>query len=119
MGLTLGSIAVGCIPLASSLITFGRVLIVFGLATAIATASAAAMVADLSRKKAYGSSMGLLSSIMDIGHASGPVVAGVVVAGWGYGINFALVACVTLAAAFLFPLSLKFGASGADTATGN
>ncbi len=115
IGLVLGSVAVGCIPLASNLMIFGLVLAVFGLSMAIVTASTAAMVADLSRKRAYGSSMGLLSSIMDVGHASGPVVAGIVVASWGYGISFTLVACVTLVAALLFPLLLKFSAFGTDS----
>jgi len=119
IGLTLGSISVGCIPLASNFIVFGLVLVVFGFAMAIVTASTAAMVADLSRKKTYGSSMGLLSSIMDVGHASGPVVAGIVVASWGYGISFALVACVTLVAALLFAILLKFSASRVDSSVKN
>jgi MFS family permease len=119
LGLVFGSVAVGCIPVATGFVMFGLILMAFGLAMAVVTASTAAMVADLSRGGAYGSSMGVLSSIMDVGHAAGPVVAGIVVAGWGYGVNFALVACITMAAAILFPVSLKLGAGPAQTSYGD
>jgi MFS transporter, DHA1 family, multidrug resistance protein len=52
----------------------------FGLAMSVVTASTSALVADVSRAHHYGTSLGVLSTIMDIGHASGPVVAGFLIA---------------------------------------
>ncbi len=51
--------------------------------------------------------MGLLSSIMDIGHASGPVVAGVIVAASSYKTSFAVAAAVMLAATLPFSLLVR------------
>jgi len=48
----------------------------FGLAMSVVTASTSALVADVSKARHYGTSLGVLSTIMDVGHASGPVVAG-------------------------------------------
>jgi MFS family permease len=74
----------------------------FGLGVAAVTASTAAMVSDLSRASAYGSALGVLSSIMDVGHASGPAVTGYLVAGWHYGPAFGVVAGVLIVGAVLF-----------------
>lgn len=51
----------------------------FGLAMSVVTASTSALVADVSRAHHYGTSLGVLSTIMDVGHASGPVVAGLMI----------------------------------------
>jgi len=51
----------------------------FGLAMSVVTASTPALVADVSRAHHVGTSLGVLSSIMDVGHASGPVVAGLLI----------------------------------------
>jgi MFS family permease len=102
IGLMLGSAAAACIALVREFAVIALVLIVFGLAMSIVTASTAALVADLSHKGAHGSSMGILSSIMDVGHASGPVVAGIIVAASGYKTSFAVAAAVMLAAVLPF-----------------
>lgn len=41
------------------------------------TSASAAHIADQSERGCYGSAMGALGSIMDIGHTAGPVVGGV------------------------------------------
>ena len=47
-----------------------------GLGLATVTASSAALVADLTRSSSYGGALGVLSSVMDIGHSTGPIVGG-------------------------------------------
>jgi MFS family permease len=74
---------------------------------ATVTASTAALAADLSRQASYGSSLGMLSSIMDIGHASGPIVAGFFVNTWGYQINFPLIGIIMAAPILIFPLLVR------------
>jgi sugar phosphate permease len=51
--------------------------------------------------------MGLLGMISDIGHASGPVVAGFLIASMGYQRAFAIIAAVQLGAAALFGVIMR------------
>jgi len=78
----------------------------FGLALSLVTVSTGAYVADLSAREDLGASVGALSSIMDIGHASGPLVAGVLIATSGY------------AAGFLAPAALAAGVAAVFIAAG-
>lgn len=51
--------------------------IVLGLSISTVTSASAAYIADLSKEGNYGSAMGMLGSIMDIGHTLGPITGGV------------------------------------------
>jgi len=66
----------------------------FGLGYASVTASTSAFVADLSRASTHGAALGTLSSIMDIGHSTGPMVGGLLVAALGFGRGFAYMGLV-------------------------
>ena len=69
---------------------------------AAVTASTSALVSDSAGQSSYGSALGVLSSIMDVGHSSGPAVVGFLVVYWHYGPAFALVAGVLVVGAVLF-----------------
>ncbi|HXX80461.1 MAG TPA: MFS transporter, partial [Thermodesulfovibrionales bacterium] len=56
----------------------------FGLGEALVTSSGAAFVADLCKEKHFGTAMGTFGTIFDIGHASGPILAGFLLAHHGY-----------------------------------
>lgn len=62
--------------------------ILLGLAISVVTSASSAYIADLSEKGAYGSSMGALGSIMDIGHTTGPVIAGFLASFYGLTASF-------------------------------
>jgi len=62
--------------------------ITFGLCLSVVTSATSAYIADLSSQQARGSAMGILGSIMDIGHTSGPLLSGVVAASFGYTQSF-------------------------------
>lgn len=47
------------------------------------TSATSAFIADLSRRETHGSAMGILGSVMDIGHTAGPLVAGLLAAYFG------------------------------------
>lgn len=70
----------------------------FGLAMSVVTASTSALVADVSRARHYGTSLGVLSTIMDVGHASGPVVAGLLIPLLAYANTYRLLALLMLVA---------------------
>jgi hypothetical protein len=47
----------------------------FGISLATVTASTAAYVSDLTKAGSYGSALGVMSTIMDVGQSSGPIIA--------------------------------------------
>jgi MFS family permease len=83
--------------------------LIFGLGEALVTSSSAALVADLCRKRHYGAAMGTFGTIFDVGHASGPILGGVLVAWLDFRLAFAVLAVVLLAAipVFLAGVSLN------------
>ena len=78
----------------------------FGFGEAIVNASAAALVADLSELKTLGSAMGMQGTIMDIGHASGPILSGVLIGALGFQAAFPIIAGFVLVAAGVFRASV-------------
>jgi len=76
----------------------------FGFSLSVLTSATAARIADLSRRETYGSAMGMLGSVMDIGHTTGPLVAGMIATSYGFGMAFVGASVILLAAAGLFAL---------------
>lgn len=58
--------------------------LIFGFGEAVIGSSTSAMVADLCKEKSLGSAMGVFGTIMDIGHASGPILTGFLIGISGY-----------------------------------
>lgn len=71
--------------------------LLFGFGEALVTSSSAAMVADMCKARHYGTAMGVFGTIFDVGHASGPILGGLLVGALGYGWAFAVMACVLIA----------------------
>ena len=74
----------------------------FGFGEAVITSSSAALIADLAAPENVGAGMGLRGTIMDIGHASGPILAGVLVATISYTGAFMLIGALQFLAACVF-----------------
>jgi len=74
----------------------------FGFGEAVITSSSAALIADLAAPENIGAGMGLRGTIMDIGHASGPILAGVLVAAISYTGAFMLIGVIQFLAALGF-----------------
>lgn len=79
----------------------------FGYGEAVVSSSAAALVADLSDLKTLGAGMGLQGTIMDFGHACGPLLAGVLIASLSYPGAFGVIAAIQVGAAVLFGATMK------------
>jgi len=101
VGLLAGAAAVVAMPYQTDYWSLAALTALFGLGVATVTASTSALVSDLSRA-ASGASLGVLSSVMDVGHSAGPMVTGLLVSTWGYSGAFGVVAGVlgVLAVAF-------------------
>jgi len=79
----------------------------FGFGEAVVSSSSSALVADSSEFKTLGAGMGMQGTIMDIGHASGPLLAGILIAGMSYAGAFAVIAGLQLAAAAVFWFTMR------------
>lgn len=88
-GLILGALVMAAMPQTRAYVILACLAILFGVGMAMVTASTSALVSELSREGAYGSALGVLNSIMDVGHTSGPVIGGLLVQAVGYGGAFA------------------------------
>ena len=81
--------------------------LVFGLGEALVTSSSAALVADLCQARQMGTAMGVFGTIFDVGHASGPILGGLLVGALGYGPAFAILGTILLAATPVFLLGMR------------
>lgn len=101
-GAVIGAACIGGFSLFKSFIPLLLLSILFGLSLSIVTSATSAFIADLSKKEAHGSAMGILGSIMDIGHTLGPLISGVVAAYFGFGKAFIGASLVLLLFALIF-----------------
>ena len=74
----------------------------FGFGEAVVSSSTSALVADLSELNTLGAGMGMQGTIMDVGHASGPLLAGLLIAHLSYQGAFAVIAMIQVVAAGVF-----------------
>lgn len=79
---------------------------VFGFGEAVVTSSTTALVADFSHGKGLGAGMGLRGTVMDIGHAGGPLLAGFLIEILGYGGGFLCIGLLLLITAVYFGITM-------------
>jgi MFS family permease len=86
--------------------TAGSVLVVgvfaYAAGVAVTTAATSAYVTDVAPRARYGAAHGVFGTIYDVGDAAGPILAGVLVAIWGYARMFQTMALIAFAAAVAF-----------------
>lgn len=109
-GILLLAAFVALVPLFHGIIAVGILAVLFGLAMSVSTVATSTYVADVAREENLGASLGALSSIMDIGHSSGPFIAGVIITATVIGAGFLISAGVSVLAALIF-LFLAFRSS--------
>ncbi|MBD2773949.1 MFS transporter [Iningainema tapete] len=83
---------------------------VFGIGEAIVTSGTAALVADFCSESNLGSAMGTFGTIFDVGHAAGPLLAGVLISwsgGEDFRLSFALISGLLIAAALAFRIGVR------------
>jgi len=107
-GLVLGGIATGIVLITSNYLIIIVLIALFGLGLATVTASTSAMVADLSRAQGRGGAMGILSSIMDIGQAAGPMVAGALIGLISYQTTFGVIGLGLVVVSLVFGICMRY-----------
>lgn len=106
-GLMVGAASVALLPYLPYFLGLCALSLVFGIGFAMVTSSTSALVADLTKNGAYGSSMGVLRTVMDVGQTIGPVLTGWVVGAYGYTSAFIMLAAILLFAALLFSYMIR------------
>jgi MFS family permease len=96
-----------CIPQVSMFAVLVALSAGFGFGEAVVSSSSSALVADSSEFKRLGAGMGMQGTIMDIGHASGPLLAGLLIANLSYAQAFAIIAGIQLVAGGVFWMAMK------------
>jgi len=80
VGLILGSIPLIITPLATSFLELVSVSVLYGIGFSLVTSSTGPLVSDMAGKELYGSALGFLSTIMDVGQTLGPIITGFIFA---------------------------------------
>jgi DHA1 family multidrug resistance protein-like MFS transporter len=106
-GLVLCAMSFGSIPLLERFPPLLLAAAVFGLGEALVTSSGAALVAYICEERHFGAAMGAFGTIFDVGHAAGPILAGVLILRLDYFYAFAILAAVLLAAVPVFLMMVK------------
>ncbi len=106
-GMLLCAVPFALVPHLTGFVSLMLAGMVFGLGEAFVTSSSAAMVADFCKARHYGAAMGVFGTVFDVGHASGPIVTGLLVASLGYGPAFAIVATILIASIPLFLMTVR------------
>ncbi len=101
-GLLIGALSVALLPYLPYFFGLCALSLVFGVGFAMVTSSTSALVADLTKNGEYGSSMGVLRTVMDVGQTIGPVLTGWMVGVYGYTSAFTLLGAISLGAALVF-----------------
>ncbi len=116
-GLALGGITTATMLLSSNYLVILVLIAIFGLGLATVTASTSALVADLAQSQSRGSALGILSSIMDIGHSSGPMVSGVLISAYSYRMAFGIVGVGLIVVSLIFGLTMRWVFHRTETRT--
>lgn len=111
LGSITGALSVAIISLFTSFVPLFALSILLGLSLSVVTSATSAFIADLSSRETHGSAMGILGSIMDVGHTAGPLASGFVIKYLGFGQAFIAASFVLVLAAFLFWLGVMAGRS--------
>ena len=106
-GALMGALCIGSLSIFKSFFPLLLLSILFGLSLSIVTSATSALVADFSRKETYGSAMGILGSIMDIGHTTGPLVSGIVAKYLGFTLSFIIASIILTTVALVFWAGVK------------
>jgi MFS family permease len=83
-GMLLCAMSFAMIPLLKDFYLLMITAIFFGFGEAFVTSSSAALVADMCKEKHFGTAMGTFGTIFDVGHASGPILSGFLIARYDY-----------------------------------
>jgi len=101
-GLLACSTAVWMISSAETANELVTAVLAYAAGVAVTTAATSAYVTVVAPRARYGAAHGVLGTIYDVGDAAGPILAGLLVAAWGYPQMFQVMATMAVAVAAAF-----------------
>ena len=107
IGLLLGAVSITMIAWSNNYMVMAVLIGLFGLGLATVTASSAALVADLAKESSYGGALGILSSVKDIGHSTGPMAGGLLIAAYNYRTTFGVIGGILAFTSLAFGLIMR------------
>jgi len=99
VGLLACSLSFILLAILNSPIALIPLILLYGLGFALITASTSALAADVARKGQLGASLGILSTLMDVGQTFGPPAIGAVSDAYSYATGIAVLGIILLLAA--------------------
>jgi len=99
IGLLACSLSFLLLAVLNSLIALIPLILIYGLGFALITASTSALAADVARAGQLGASLGILSTLMDVGQTFGPPAIGAVSDAYSYATGIGVLGIVLLLAA--------------------
>jgi MFS family permease len=106
-GMILCAVSFGLIPLLRGFYPLMVTAIFFGFGEAFVTSSSAALVADMCKEKHFGTAMGTFGTIYDVGHASGPILSGLLIARFDYLYAFWIISVLLIISIPVFILGVR------------
>ena len=100
VGLLLCATALPLLFRSESLTAFVLAAPLLGIGVGAVTPVTNALTADLSSTRGLGAAMGVFGTILDIGEAGGPIIAGILIGGLGYPATFDVLAGMTVLVTF-------------------
>lgn len=91
-GLMVCAVSIGGISFWHNVYVIGLLNIGFGIGFTLITSSTRPMATDIVRNEQMGASLGMLSTLMDIGQMAGPPVVGILANVYGYEVGFFMLA---------------------------
>ena len=95
------------VPYTTQFLSFLVISTAFGLGFSMIISSTPALVGDLVRKDSYGTAMGFLATITDVGQMLGPIATGFILATLGYSDSFLSLGAILLAVCVFFSVYQK------------
>lgn len=108
LGLLLSGLPLFFIPYITDFLPLLLISLTYGFGFSTIISSTPALVTDLVNHKKYGTAMGLLATIMDIGQMLGPIITGMILASFGYSISFFSLGIILISITLLFGGYQKF-----------
>ena len=103
-GIVFLAVFIAAVPVFGGTIEIAAIGVLFGLAMSVSTVATSTYVADVAKQENLGASLGALSSIMDIGHSSGPFIAGIIITATTMAGGFLSAGIVCILSAGLFAI---------------
>ena len=106
VGITIIALATLTLPMFTNYWILILISLIFGLGMSFSTVATTTYVAEVAKANNLGTSLGALSSVMDIGQSSGPFIVGFIATSFSVSVGFSFTGVFCLVMALYFSLAV-------------